>query len=120
MQHVRTDRAVRGSVRRLPQLHGSRPRIAALMGSEATGLIAALGRRECRAEAADRLADHLGAAAVYVFVTHPDASTKLIPAPALARTLPSSRGWRDLLTRALIPGLHVASVAFPSPSETSP
>jgi signal transduction histidine kinase/CheY-like chemotaxis protein len=76
--------------------------------------VAALGPPEQRRDAAERLAVHLGADAVFMFVPHPDVRTKLVPAPGAVLTLPSGRGWRDLLALALAPGIHQGVVAFPT------
>ena len=62
----------------------------------------------------EHLAVPLGAEALFVFVPHPDVPGRLIPAPGCACTVPSGRGWRDLLARCGESGTHAGQVAFPS------
>ncbi|HEU0036368.1 MAG TPA: hybrid sensor histidine kinase/response regulator [Kofleriaceae bacterium] len=76
--------------------------------------LADLPRRPAHAIA---LAHHLGGEALFVFVPHPDVATKLIPAPGFAASMPSGRGWRELLARCGTPGIHTGAVAFPRADE---
>jgi signal transduction histidine kinase/ActR/RegA family two-component response regulator len=86
---------------------------------EALRLLSALAVPADRPAVAARLAREAGAAALYVLVRHPDVADKLLPAPGFQRTLPSSRGWRDLSARCLAPGVHTADVAHPTAAETT-
>ncbi len=83
-------------------------------------LIASLADPAERGANIGRLAEHLRAQAVFVFAPDRDVGGKLLPAPGFPATLPSSRGWRELLARALTVGTHSAEVAFPTQSETAP
>ena len=77
-------------------------------------LFAALSERPGRQRAADALAVHLGASALYAFVPDVDLGA-LVPAPGFAATLPGGPGWRALLEQARSPGLHRGQVqAAPS------
>ena len=66
------------------------------------------------------LATSAGVDAVFIFVPHPDAPQKLVPAPGAMHTLPSQRGWRDLLARCTEPGVYDADVAYPDACGTAP
>jgi signal transduction histidine kinase len=72
-------------------------------------LLADLRERKAAGEA---LAKHFAATALFVFVPDPDRATKLIPAPGFP-TLPSVRGWRELLAACARPGVEVGRVAYP-------
>ncbi|MEP6862278.1 MAG: ATP-binding protein [Deltaproteobacteria bacterium] len=67
--------------------------------------------RERRA-ASEALAKHFAATALFVFVPDPDRATKLIPAPGFP-TVPSVRGWRELLAACGRPGVELGRVAYP-------
>jgi signal transduction histidine kinase/CheY-like chemotaxis protein len=82
--------------------------------------LSALADASTRRSALDTFAQHIGASAVYVFVPHPDHAERLIPAPGSATTVPSSRGWRELLARCVTAGVYEASVAFPSADAVAP
>ena len=82
--------------------------------------IAALSQIDQRVAGVAALARHLDALAVFVFAPDPGAGGKLIPAPGFPSRLPSSRGWRALLARALTPGTHCAEVAYPTALEDAP
>ncbi len=63
----------------------------------------------------EELAKHFAATALFVFVPDPDRASKLIPAPGFP-TLPSARGWRELLARCTRPGVELGRVAYPNAS----
>ncbi len=91
------------------------------MNADATHrLIAALADADQRCVNVSALAEHVGAQAVFVFAPDHDANGKLIPAPGFPATMPSSRGWRQLLSRALTHGTHCADVAFPTAAHDTP
>ncbi|MDQ3369079.1 MAG: ATP-binding protein [Myxococcota bacterium] len=77
-------------------------------------LLAELAAPQRRRTGIAALAEHLGATSIRVFVPHPDAADKLIPAPGFGLTLRSSRGWRELLAHCSQPGVHTGSVACPT------
>lgn len=81
-------------------------------GSESLRLLDRLGDVGDRKAAADALAQHLGADALFVFVPDPDRSSKLIPVPGFP-ALPSLRHWRDLLARCLHDGVETGRVSYP-------
>ncbi len=60
----------------------------------------------------EALAKHFAATAVFVFVPDPDRPTKVIPAPGFP-TVPSVRGWRELLAACARPGVELGVVAYP-------
>ncbi len=68
-----------------------------------------------RRGAGEALATHFAATALFLFVPDPDRATKLIPAPGFP-TVPSVRGWRELLARCLRPGVELGRVAYPDVS----
>ncbi|CAN5846532.1 hypothetical protein BH11MYX2_BH11MYX2_18310 [soil metagenome] len=72
-------------------------------------LLADVGERRAAGEA---LAKHFGATALFVFVPDPDRAAKLIPAPGFP-TVPSVRGWRELLAQCTGPGIELGRVAYP-------
>ncbi len=82
--------------------------------------LASLAGFDQRTEGVASLARHLGALAVFVFAPDRGAGGKLLPAPGFPSRLPSSRGWRALLVRALTPGIHCAEVAYPTALEDTP
>ncbi len=82
--------------------------------------IAALASLDQRTAGVAALARHLDALAVFVFAPDRGAGGKLIPAPGFPARLPSSRGWRALLVRALTPGIYRADVAYPTAVEDAP
>ncbi len=82
--------------------------------------VTAFGPPATRRDAVDQLAAHLGAAAIYVFIPHPDVSNKLVPAPGFTSTLPSGRGWRALLASATANGTRVGTVAYPTARDDAP
>ena len=82
--------------------------------------IAALANFDQRSAGVAALARHLDALAVFVFAPDRGAGGKLIPAPGFPSRLPSSRGWRALLARALTSGTYCADVAYPTPLEDTP
>ncbi|MBA3460862.1 MAG: response regulator [Deltaproteobacteria bacterium] len=83
-------------------------------------LLAHVGALGDRRSALTRIAEQCGGRGAYVFVPHPDMEGKLLPATGFACTLPSSRGWRDLLDRCRNPGTFRGPVAFPTATETAP
>lgn len=86
---------------------------------ETLRLIAALADAGSRNDVLRALIGHLRARAIYVFTCHPDAPERLIPATGFAPSLPSSRGWRELLARCVKPGPYTGLVAFPTAQETA-
>lgn len=72
--------------------------------------IAALADRGDRERAAQALAEHLGARALYVFVADPEIGRVLVPAPGFRATHAGGPGWRALLERARSPGIHRGEV----------
>ena len=78
-----------------------------------------LARPDERSTAATRLARHLGADAVLLFVRDPELNA-FLPAPGLQQTLPGGPGWRDLLDRCETPGEHRGEVPFPDTTSLRP
>jgi len=74
----------------------------------------ALATSRSRAAAAAELARQLGAEALYAFVPDPARPATLIPVEGFP-TLPSRRGWSDLLALGAVPGIHRGVVAHPEP-----
>jgi signal transduction histidine kinase/ActR/RegA family two-component response regulator len=80
------------------------------MDPETLRLAVALGDAADRSAAAQRLAAHVGAAALIILIE--DAAVNAyVPANGFL-TLPGGAGWRELLARARVPGLHRGVVAF--------
>ena len=75
-------------------------------------LSGALARLAGRDGAAARLARHLGADALLLFVRDPELGA-FLPAPGLPQTIPGGHEWADLLSRCQSPGEHRGKVAFP-------
>ena len=82
---------------------------------ETRRLLDGLGATAERAATCAALARHLGGEALFVLVSDPSHPEKRIPAPG-CDTLPSSRGWKDLLARCGEPGVACGDVAFPDAS----
>jgi signal transduction histidine kinase/CheY-like chemotaxis protein len=82
-------------------------------------LISALADPRARRSGASALAIHLESAAVFVLVPHPDGRERLISAPGFHATMPSSRGWRELLARCAVPGMVSGRVAYPTADTTA-
>lgn len=80
-------------------------------GAALASLIGDLAEREHRAEAATRLARHLGACSLIVLLPDP-AVGAVRPAPGFPQTLPGGPSWHDLLRRCSQPGEFTADVAF--------
>ena len=87
--------------------------------SETIRLLDRFGDLTGRSAAAVALATHLGGAALYVFVADPDRPAKLIPARGCP-SVPSIRGWRDLLARCRAPGIESGPVAYPDAASMRP
>lgn len=87
------------------------------MGPDTVELTAALADGAGRSAAAQRLAAHVGAAALVILVDDPEVHA-FIPASGFS-TLPGGAGWRDLLARVRRPGLHRGVVAFPTLEATA-
>ena len=83
-------------------------------------LVAALAGRSDRGRAAQDLAEHFGATALFAFVPDVDAAGCLVPAPGFPATLPGGAGWRDLLARSACPGLHTGDVRYPAGDAVAP
>ena len=64
-----------------------------------------------RAEAAARLAAHLGAEALIIFVRN--AAGGLVPAPGFAQALPDGPGWEAFLKGCENPGVSRVKLAYP-------
>ena len=90
------------------------------MSDDLLTLLASVGAIADRRATLTKLAERCGGRAAYVFVPHPDVVGKLLPAPSFAGSLPSSRGWRELLQDSVTPGIHRGLVAFPTADETAP
>ena len=75
-------------------------------------LSCALARLAGRDGAAARLARHLGADALLLFVRDPELGA-FLPAPGLPQTIPGGPQWVDFLLRCESPGEHRGKVAFP-------
>ncbi len=63
----------------------------------------------------EALAKHFAATALFVFVPDAARATKLIPAPGFP-TVPSVRGWQELLARCTRPGVELGRIAYPDGS----
>jgi signal transduction histidine kinase len=72
-----------------------------------------------RSAAAYALAREIGAEALLILLTDPEAGV-LVPAPGFASTLPGGPTWRALLTAWHEPGELVLEAAFPTIVETKP
>lgn len=68
---------------------------------------------------ARRLAEVLGAEALFVFVPDPARSSTLIPAQGFAMP-PAMRGWKELLGRCAGPGVEHGVVAYPDRTSERP
>ena len=90
------------------------------MPDQTLRLLTALADVRARPAGIDALASYTGAKAVRIFVPHPDVAAKLVPAPGFGITLPSSRGWRELLAMCVTPGIHDAAVAHPDAHTLAP
>lgn len=77
--------------------------------TDTLALIGDLGDPSGREQAAQALAEHLGAAGLIVFVEDA-AGGALVPAPGFVTTLPGGAGWRQLLAAARTPGMHSGDV----------
>jgi len=84
-----------------------------------TSLISALASPEGRRGAARRLAEHLGAEELIVFIRDPEINV-LLPAPGFAQTLPSGRAWRSLLDECAARGRSTATLPFPDAGSLKP
>lgn len=82
------------------------------MHAETLRLAVALGDAGGRSAAAQRLAAHIGAEAL-VILTEDAAVDAYVPANGFV-TLPGGAGWRELLARARVRGLHRGVVGFPT------
>lgn len=82
-------------------------------------LVSALAVPAERSEAAQRLAQYLGAATLLILVHDPTADAYL-PAPGFAQTLPGGPSWRAFLERARQPGLFSGDVGYPLPTQLIP
>jgi signal transduction histidine kinase/ActR/RegA family two-component response regulator len=80
-------------------------------GPPLESLIGDLADRKHRAEAATRLAQHLGACSLIVLLPDPIIGA-VRPAPGFPQTLPGGPSWHDLLRRCCQPGEFTADVAF--------
>ena len=87
------------------------------MATDTVRLAAALADATGRFAAAQRLAAHVGADALVIFVEDPEVHA-FLPASGVS-TLPGGAGWRDLLALARRPGLHRGIVAFPTMGATA-
>lgn len=68
---------------------------------------------EQRFQAAQQLAERLGATSLLAFVGDPVVAA-LVPAPGFPQTVPGGAGWRALLTSARQAGAFEGSVAYPT------
>lgn len=78
-------------------------------------LAAALSDEARRREAAEQLAQHIGAEAMLLLV-HDDDAGVLLPAPGFAPTLPGGETWARFLITLQVPGVHRAQVVYPTSS----
>ena len=88
------------------------------MDPETLRLAVALGDARGRPAAAQRLAAHVGAEAL-VILTEDAAVDDYVPANGFV-TLPGGAGWRELIARARVQGLHDGVVAFPTAENQQP
>lgn len=86
-----------------------------MMDATVTRLAAALCDAARRREAAERLAQHVGAAAMLLLVHDEDARV-LLPAPGFPPTLPGGETWARVLSALQAPGVHRVQVAYPTAS----
>ncbi len=121
VQYLRTDRAGRGAVRRLPQLHGRGDGAAGIgaMDPRTFSLAVALADSATRQGAARDLARDAGAAALLVFVEDPEMKV-FLPAPDFPQTLPGGSAWRAFLAGLHRDGLHVGEVGYPTADAVVP
>ena len=76
-------------------------------------LIAGLGTRESRYEAAIRLASQLNCSHLIIFVDDPVIGV-LLPAPGFPQTLPDGKAWQSFLREVIAKGYHCGSLPFKS------
>jgi signal transduction histidine kinase/ActR/RegA family two-component response regulator len=87
--------------------------------SKHLSLISALISLEGRREAALRLAEHLGAADLMIFIQDPEINI-LLPAPGFLQTLPSGQAWRKLLEECAAKGEVTTALPFPDAGAIKP
>ena len=86
---------------------------------ETVRLAAALADRPGRPAAAERLARHLGAAALVILVKDTDVG-EFVPAPGFPPTLPGGPAWRGLLQAPPADGFHRCELGYPTASTLVP
>lgn len=87
---------------------------------EVIRLLAAFATPTGRREAAQRLARHVDADAVFVFVLDAETPGLLLPAPGFPQTLPGGPSWRAFLRVCRTPGVHRGEVAYPTAGALTP
>lgn len=81
--------------------------------AEILRLMVALTRSDGRAEAAARLARHVGAEELIIFIRD-DEVGKLLPAPGFRQTLPTATAWRRFLDRCGPENVATGELAYPT------
>ncbi|MDB4908217.1 MAG: sensor protein [Gemmatimonadetes bacterium] len=88
-------------------------------GARVVELVSALADRERRAEAAQELAEDLGARRLVIFLR--DAETgALLTAPGFPQTLPDGRAWREFLSTCVERGEHRELLRLRAADELGP
>jgi signal transduction histidine kinase/ActR/RegA family two-component response regulator len=87
--------------------------------SNQLSFVSALVSSEGRREAARRLAEHLGAEDLMLFIQDPEINI-LLPAPGFLQTLPSGQTWRKLLEECAAKGEVTTALPFPDAGATRP
>jgi PAS domain S-box-containing protein len=82
-----------------------------LIEEQTADLIADLTSTSERWEAADRLARHVGAEHLIIFIPDPELGQHL-PAPGFPQTLPRGKLWRDFITSCLTSSVHTGELFF--------
>lgn len=100
MQHVWTNRTGGRPIQRVPQLHCSGLRASAVtqMPQLLRPLIDALASEAAREEAAQAIAESVGANRLVLLVQDPEVGV-MLPAPGMRKTLAAGPSWRALLLR---------------------
>lgn len=83
-----------------------------MVSASTAEMIAALGPAAGRCNAAQRLAAHVGANAVLMFVLD-EMVDSFVPAPGFPQTLPGGGAWREFLSRVRRAGVYEVELGYP-------